>query len=110
MSGGRVFLANAFSLGMLNSECTLKIKEISVDEVRDLLMNGFENAIGHMSTSVVLSKLLGIQVNTERREIKLNHGDRVIVFQLLKRLEEGKVLTEEEIKNIPHKFYLVIVE
>jgi hypothetical protein len=33
--------------------------------------------------------------------IILNPGDEVLVFQLLKRLEEGKVLSREEIKALP---------
>jgi hypothetical protein len=39
--------------------------------------------------------------------VKLEKNDVALVFQLLTRLEEGRVLTEEELQNISYKFYLV---
>ena len=44
-----------------------------------------------------------------RVPIKLQKKDRLIVFQLLTRLEEGKVLSDEELMRLPHKFYVVEV-
>ena len=41
--------------------------------------------------------------------VKMKEGDMAIVFQLLQRLPEGKVLTEEEIKQLPSAWFMVIV-
>jgi hypothetical protein len=39
----------------------------------------------------------------------LSEGDKLIVFQITTRLPEGAVLTENELNNIPHKWYVVEV-
>jgi hypothetical protein len=105
-----VYLGNAFSLNMLNApEVQLKVSEISLQEAKNILSGGFISAVGHQATADILSKLLDIPVLFNRIEVKLQKGDVLIVFQLLKRLEEGKVLTEEEIKNLPYKIMKVEV-
>jgi hypothetical protein len=105
-----VYLGNAFSLNMLNApEVQLKVSEISLQEAKNILSGGFISAVGHQATADILSKLLDIPVLFNRVEVKLQKGDVLIVFQLLKRLEEGKVLTEEEIKNLPYKIMKVEV-
>jgi len=105
-----VYLGNAFSLNMLNaSEVQLKVSEISLQEAKNILSGGFISAVGHQATADILSKLLDIPVLFNRIEVKLQKGDVLIVFQLLKRLEEGKVLTEEEIKSLPYKIMKVEV-
>lgn len=60
----------------------------------------FISAIGHQATADIMSKLLGYNIPYNRIIVKMNVGDIAIVFRLLNRIEEGKVLTEEEIKNI----------
>ena len=104
-----VYLANAFSLGMLASwkRWTLDITEIGLDEARTILCRGFVSTIGHQATADFLSKLLGFTVRAVRRQINLEDGDAVVVFQLLQRLPEGRVLTEEELRKVPYKIYLV---
>jgi len=105
-----IYLGNAFSLNMLNApEVQLKVSEISLQEAKNILSGGFISAVGHQATADILSKLLDIPVLFNRVEVKLQKGDVLIVFQLLKRLEEGKVLTEEEIKNLPYKIMKVEV-
>ena len=105
-----IYLGNAFSLNMLNApEVQLKVSEISLQEAKNILSGGFISAVGHQATADILSKLLDIPVLFNRVEVKLQKGDVLIVFQLLKRLEEGKVLSEEEIKNLPYKIMKVEV-
>jgi hypothetical protein len=107
----RVILANAFSLSMLTSTpATILVKELSLEEVQGLLAEGFESAIGHESTAFFLSKLLGVEVKADRRQITIDANTILVVFQLLSRLPEGRVLTEEEIASVKYKFYLVSLE
>jgi hypothetical protein len=105
-----VILANAFSLSMLfATETTLRVREVTIDEVRELLARGFESAIGHESTAAFLTKLLGVEVKAERKQVTIDANTILVVFQLLSRLPEGRVLTEEELQQILYRFYTVEV-
>jgi hypothetical protein len=105
----KVYIANAFSLNMLDEkEALIYVKEITLDEVKNILNeNDFVSAIGHQSTSQVLSQILGINIEMNRIQIKLQENDEIIIFQLQTRLEEGKVLSEDELKQLQYKFYLI---
>jgi hypothetical protein len=97
----KLFLSNAFSLGMLpQEELTLRVRPIILEEVQDLLEKGFISAVGHPSTAQLLTTLLGLPVEAQRVAIKMGRGDRLIVFQLGVRLEEGRILNEEEVKAL----------
>ena len=110
---GQTYVANAFSIQMLETtettkEILLRIKEIDIQTVSEMLKTGpFISAVGHESTSRLMTRLLGVEVPFNRVPIKLRRGDRLIVFQLLTRLEEGKVLSDEELRKIQYKFYEV---
>jgi len=65
------------------------------------------SAVGHESTAKLLSQLLGIEIPVNRIEIKIEYGDKLIVFQLLQRLPEGKVLSEEELRQLQFRFLIV---
>jgi Domain of unknown function (DUF1874). len=105
-----IYLANAFSLSMLPfKSATIKVKEVSVEEVKQLLTKHYVSAVGHESTAQLLSQLLSINVPVNRTAITLKPRDVLIVFQLLTRLPEGKVLSIEEIQKLPFKFYVVEV-
>jgi len=108
---GTVYLANAFSLGMLGyGYWTVKVKSADLTDVKRVLKRGFTSIVGHEATANILSRLLGVEVKAERVRVQLNDGDVVVVFQLLQRLPEGKILTEEELENIKYMFYIVKVQ
>ncbi|MEM4068027.1 MAG: DUF1874 domain-containing protein [Candidatus Micrarchaeaceae archaeon] len=103
------YLANAFSLSMLNSNnAIISIKEIEPNEIIYNL-NQIESVIGHETTAQVISEILGIPISVNRSQIKLNKFDILYVFQLLERLPEGKILSHDEIKQLKHKWYKVMV-
>jgi len=107
----KVYISNAFSLSMLNSlPAQLRVREVSVEEVKSLIRNGFVSSVGHPSTAQVISQLLNVQIPANRQAIQLKQGDILVVFQLLTRLPEGKVLSEREVKSLPAKWILVEVE
>ena len=98
----KVYLGNAFSISMLpmSEEVSVKFKKVGVEEVRALLSNGFISAIGHPATASALSKILGVNVPTNRVAITLQPGDTLIVFQLnVGRLAPGQELGEQDILN-----------
>ena len=102
-----VYIANAFALSMIEGDAILRIKEISKEEVKEILKEGFISAIGHQSTAEILSQLLDIPIPFNRVQIKITPNDKLIVFQVLVRLEEGKILSKEEISKLPFKFFLI---
>lgn len=106
-------LANAFSLGMISSslnEGIIHFEKVSLDTLKYLLsQNGVtvKSVVGHQATASVLSQLLGIPVSCNRVPYTLSKDESLIVFQLKTRLEEGKVLTEEELKALEFDIFVV---
>jgi len=105
----KIYLSNAFSLNMLdlNPEIPvpvrLFVRPMDLERVKSLLELGFESAVGHQSTAEILSTLLGVDVPMNRVAIKLKSGDILIVFQLGIRLNEGQVLSKEEVFELYNK-------
>jgi hypothetical protein len=106
----KVYLSNAFSLSMLtNFPTCLRVREVTLEDVKKLLsQSSFVSAVGHQATADLLSKLLQIPVPFNRVSITLNSNDVLVVFQLQTRLEEGKILSEEELAKLQFKFLIVI--
>ncbi len=100
-----LFVSTAFSLNMLGEVpqhgLTIRVRPIHVSDVAGLLMiHDFVSAVGHESTARILTLLLGVEVPFNRVAIRLVPGDHLIVFQLGVRLEEGRILSEEEVKSL----------
>lgn len=106
-----IYLTNAFSINMLvDTEAIVKISKISFNVAQEILENNaFISFISHQATADFLTKLLDKEIAFNRSNLSLKRGDMVIVFQLQQRLEEGKVLTEQEIAQIKYSFFLVEV-
>jgi hypothetical protein len=106
-----IYIGNAFSLSMLDpsrDEYGIYVTRLTIEDVIDLLENNvFESVVGHQSTADVLTQLLGIDIEMNRKMLKLTRGDTLIVFQLMTRLPEGKILSQEELENLDYTFYLV---
>lgn len=93
-------LLNAFSISMVNLPSVVKFEEATLEEVRQLVAEGFESGVGHQGTAQVLSELLGVQVPVNRVQVSLKKGQVAIVFQLMVRLAEGQILSSEEVKQL----------
>jgi len=79
------------------------MEKISVEEAKQILTNNpFVSAIGHEATAKLLSQLLGIVIPANRISIFFEPDDIGIHFFLKTRLPEGKILTEEELKNLDY--------
>jgi len=96
-----VYLAAAFSLSMLTVEGEIKvsIQNITGRAVRRNLKDGFTSAVGHSSTAELLTVKLGIAVPSERINVALKKDDVLIVAQLKERLNEGEILTLEQLEK-----------
>ena len=119
MVAGRVYLANAFSLGMLSLPrgvgVELCVEELDlehwVEAVTHHLARGeLECAIGHVSTVELARRLISmapwrwegreVELNCERKMVTLQRGDTLYVLQPRVRLPEGKVLDYDEIVQL----------
>jgi hypothetical protein len=81
---------------------------ISLEEVKSLLQEDFTSAIGHEGTATLMTRLTGVEIPTNRIAVKMQAGDEAIVFRVLTRLPEGKVLSEEELQTVPYEFGLLV--
>ena len=108
---GKVFVGNAFSVNMLPAKATtILFRPISVEEAKEMLKNGFESAVGHDATAKALTLLLHIEIKTNRVAIKLDVGDKLIVFTIKQRLNEGQVIKSiKELEEVGYDLFLVEV-
>jgi len=95
---------------MLPTDCVCHFRLATIEEVKRLLSGGFESAVGHDATADFLTRLLGIPVHMRRVALQLTPGDVLAVFQIMQRLPEGKLLTADELANVPYKFFIVHVQ
>jgi hypothetical protein len=98
-------LSNSLSLGML-SEWNLVI-DVTQIEAEDVRRFNLYSIVGHRSTARLYSRLLGVKVPTNRQEVEMRPGDRLVVGQIRGRLPEGKVLSEEEMTEYPIVWLLI---
>jgi hypothetical protein len=86
-----MLLLNAFSLNMVSVFPSQPLfEEISKDEVKKILSDGFTSAVGHADTARVFSNQICLTVETNRVSVSLAKGDVAIIGQYKgPRLEEG---------------------
>ena len=92
---------------ILTSYGKYNFREARLIEVRYLLhlsRGRFISAVGHDATAKLMSKATGFDIPVNRVPIEMKPGDRAIVFRVLTRLPEGKVLTEKELTMVPYEF------
>lgn len=99
--------------GLLNcaiitgGEGLYEYKPISVDQAKEIIKDGFISAIGHQATAQVLSTLLETEIPANRIQFKQGLNQKAVVFSLNKRIEEGRILTVEEIEEIGYSLNLL---
>lgn len=95
---------------ILTSEGMFKLTSLTLEEARKLASENKDNllsAVGHQATADILTVLLGIDIPMNRINFAQEVGQKALVFKLLGRPEEGKILTVNEIEAIGYKFQLL---
>jgi len=96
---------------ILTAEGEYTLQSITLAEARELVSeNPVLSAIGHQSTADILTELLGIDISMNRINFEQQVGQKVLVFKLNGRPQEGKILTRDEIEVIGYKFQLLLRE
>jgi len=100
-----LYISNAFSLGMLkHSQAHLEVSSIGLDLAKVIVREEpWTSSVGHEATASIMTRLLGVYIPVHRTSVKLEPGDRLLVFQLKIRLPEGKILSEPELQELIDK-------
>ena len=101
----KVVLGNAFSIQMIKGDALVSFKEVTREDIKEVLGEGFTSAIGHVDTANVLSNMLGVEVVCNRVNVELDSDTVLYVAQLTGgRLPEGSTTLPDGFR---FKFYKV---
>jgi hypothetical protein len=111
MRGGNLFILNSLIIPLdfnLNNEYLVRIAKIDVQKACEKLQKekGFISAVGHESTASLLSELFKIKIPCNRITIRMKENDSAIHFFLRQRIQEGKVLSLDELKQLDYDIIL----
>ena len=80
----------------------------TLEEAKELIKDKeILSAVGHESTSQILTKLLEREIPLNRIQLKQETKQKAICFKLLGRPEEGKILSLEDIEKIGYELKLL---
>lgn len=79
---------------------------LSVESARDLAQVA-DSAVGHTETARFLQSVLDVAVSCSRCEVRMEAGDRALVFRLIARQEEGGILTVAQLEKAHYEFGLL---
>jgi len=111
----RIVISNAFSVNMVEKPELVFIGKLTIEDAKWLVEDAYRNnkpivsIVGHQSTANLLSQILGIEVPVNRVDYRLTENDVLLVFTVPTRLPEGKVLTDEELRQISDKMNVYAV-
>ncbi len=114
----RLVIANAFSVNMIPQDqrmAEIRFERVNLEFVKELVQYAkarnieIVSVVGHEATARLLSQLLSIEVPVNRIQYTLKPNDILLVFTVPVRLPEGKVLSEQELREIADKLNIFIV-
>jgi len=97
---GKIYVLNS---PVLTEYGTFEYRKVPLEAVEELLDREFTSAVGHEATASFMSKIIGREIPVNRIAVQMETGDSAVVFHLLVRLPEGKILSEEEMEKIPYE-------
>jgi len=93
---------------ILTTYGTFKFRKVNLYEAQCFIKEGhYISAVGHEATAELMSKILGGNIPWNRIKVEMKPGDTALVFRLLTRLEEGKVLSSEELSRVKYELGLL---
>jgi len=94
-----IYLANGFSPSMVRLPVDVEFTNVDVKEFCETIKHSV-NSVGHAGTIDLINKLCGSDLKMNRISIHAEIGDEIYIVLLTIRLEEGKVLSSEEIQQM----------
>ena len=107
---GHVYLLSSPVIDPAEVLLAITVTELTPVQACAWLEGGFQSAVGHDSTAVLLSSVLGIPVGTNRMAVKLRPGDRAVALKLEGRLPEGRVLSQDELRTVAFRLVGLAVQ
>jgi hypothetical protein len=81
---------------------------VTIEAAREWVAEGdIQSAVGHTGTAALLSEILGRDTPANRISVKMNSGDEALIIRVLQRLQEGAVLSAEELRSVPFELGLL---
>ena len=101
MSDGKRYILSALVMPCSANCFVLVCKQISLEQAREWIKKGdFISAVGHESTAQLLSELLETEIKPNRIFVDMELWDEALAIQFLERIQEGKVLSKEELEEL----------
>jgi len=96
----RIKVLNALPVGALQVKAAhIEIREVTPELAREYAKNHeVESYIGHPSTARALSEMLGVEVPVNRAEARLEHGDRLLIAVLTRRVTGDQEVKPENLR------------
>ncbi|RLI59898.1 MAG: hypothetical protein DRO67_09490 [Candidatus Asgardarchaeum californiense] len=95
------YVLSALVMPCSASRFALDCEQISLEQAREWIRKGdFISAVGHESTAKLLSELLGVEIKPNRIFVDMDVNDEALAIQFLERVQEGKVLSKEELEGL----------
>jgi len=105
------YMVYLFNTNIVPSPAVVRVSEIPRELARDIINktapDNVISAIGHEATANCMSEILGIVVKPNRINAQPKQLDVAISLKLNGRIEEGKVLTLEDMEKIGYTLYFM---
>jgi hypothetical protein len=104
----RLVIGNAFSTNMLPGGSIIEFIPLTIDRVKEIMNSATEimSIIGHPATAQLFTQLLQREIKVNRINYMMSKDDTLIIGSVATRLEEGKVLTLEELSKVKISWWL----
>jgi len=96
----RIKVLNALPIGALQvKQAHIEVREVTPEKAREYAKSHeVESYIGHPSTAKALSEVLGVEIPVNRSEAKLEHGDRLLIAVLTRRVQGDVEIRPEDLR------------
>lgn len=100
-------------IGVLNASIITtdgcyNMKTITLKEAKNLIKDyEIDSAIGHKATAEILTTLLNTDIPMNRQMFEHKVGQKCLVFKLNGRIEEGKILSLDELEAVGYSLKIL---
>jgi hypothetical protein len=91
------------------NDATFKLQTLTLAEAKRKAQSAgaTQSHVGHQATADTMTKVLGVEIPMDRTPLAQEVGQEALALKLNIRLEEGQVLSEEELEEVGYQFVLM---
>ena len=90
------------------NDATFELRTVSIDEAIALCAaHVCQSHVGHQATADTMSAVLNVSVPMDRTPLAQEVGQKALALKLKSRLEEGRILSREELEEYGYDFVLM---